>query len=152
VALGVMLVIGAAVAFTSLYGLELIPVRSITLGVVVIAGALALMVTPWWLWLARGLAEERAERLRSQHRAEVAAQLHDSVLQTLTLMQKRAEDPRAVATLARHQERELRAWLSGSDPAPATTLAAALQTAVAELEDDGEWGCWRPTGQILVDW
>jgi hypothetical protein len=56
-------------------------------------------------------------------------------------MQKRAEDPRAVATLARHQERELRAWLSGSDPAPATTLAAALQTAVAELEDDGEWGC-----------
>ena len=83
----------------------------------------ALILAPWWLRLARGLTEERAERIRSQERAEVAAHLHDSVLQTLALMQKRADDPREVAALARRQERELRAWLNGGDAARARRVA-----------------------------
>jgi signal transduction histidine kinase len=83
----------------------------------------------------RGLAAERAERVRSQERAELAAHLHDSVLQTLALMQKRADDPREVAALARRQERELRAWLNGRRPDEAS-LAAALEAAAQEVEDD----------------
>ena len=59
----------------------------------------------------RSLASERSARIREQERAEVAAHLHDSVLQTLALIQKRAADPREVAGLARRQERELRSWL-----------------------------------------
>ena len=78
---------------------------------------------PLWVRLVR----ERTERIRSQERAEVAAHLHDSVLQTLALVQRRADDPRAVATLARKQERELRAWLNGTPNGSAVTLAAALQ-------------------------
>ena len=84
----------------------------------------------------RGLAAERAARIRSQERAEVAAHLHDSVLQTLALVQKRADDPRAVAALARRQERELRAWLNNTRPAGTATLAGALEAAAAEVESD----------------
>ena len=99
--------------------------------------AIAIILTPWWLRLVRGLTEEREERIRSQERAEVAAHLHDSVLQTLALMQKRAAEPREVAALARRQERELRAWLNGERrDQPRATLAAALEAAVAEVEDD----------------
>ena len=83
----------------------------------------------------RGLAAERAERIRSQERAEVAAHLHDSVLQTLALVQKRADDPREVAALARRQERELRAWLDGGRPEPGDSLASSLEAAAAEVEE-----------------
>ena len=86
--------------------------------------------------LVRGLATERAARIRSQERAEVAAHLHDSVLQTLALVQKRADDPREVAALARRQERELRAWLNNTRPAGTATLAGALEAAAAEVEGD----------------
>ena len=99
--------------------------------------AVALILAPWWLRLVRGLAAERAERIRSQERAEVAAHLHDSVLQTLALVQKRAGDPREVAGLARRQERELRAWLNGGRPAGRARHArGALEAAAAEVEED----------------
>jgi signal transduction histidine kinase len=98
------------------------------LGIVVIAG-------PWLIRLTSDLAEERAERVRSQERADVAAHLHDSVLQTLTLIQKSANDPAAVARLARAQERDLRSWLFGSAGGDATTLAAALRGLGGEVED-----------------
>src|ERR671922_599305 len=111
VALGAALVVGAALVFLWLNGaLELD--RDVTLAVLVVVTAMTLILAPWWLRLARGLTEERAERIRTQERAELAAHLHDSVLQTLALMQKRAEEPREVAALARRQERELRAWLN----------------------------------------
>ena len=87
----------------------------------------------------RSLTEERAERIRSQERAEMAAHLHDSVLQTLALVQQRSDDPRAVAALARRQERELRAWLVGAARrrrATRRSLAAALETAASEVERD----------------
>ena len=86
-------------------------VRDAALAAIVAVLALVLILAPFLWRLGRNLAAERAERIRSQERAELAAHLHDSVLQTLTLMQKRADDPREVAALARRQERELRAWL-----------------------------------------
>ena len=105
------------------------------LAVLVVVVALTLILAPWWLRLVRGLTAERAERIRSQERAELAAHLHDSVLQTLALVQKRAGDPRAVANLARRQERELRAWLDGGRPDPGESLASALEAAAAEVEE-----------------
>jgi len=68
-------------------------------------------------------------------RAEVAAQVHDSVLQTLALIQRHADEPRRVATLARRQERELRDWLYGDGTAKAETLGGALALAAAEIEE-----------------
>ena len=96
---------------------------------------LALILGPWIARLLGDLGEERRERVRSQERADVAAHLHDSVLQTLALLQKNAGDPAAVATLARRQERELRDWLYGNDEQPGDSLAAALRASAAEVED-----------------
>ena len=72
---------------------------------------LALIVGPRWLRTSRALAAERLERARATERAELGGMLHDSVLQTLALIQDRSDDPTEVAALARRQERELRAWL-----------------------------------------
>ena len=109
---------------------------NVGLTVLVLFACAFVILAPWWLRLVRNLSAERAERIRSQERAEVAAHLHDSVLQTLALVQRRAGDPRAVAGLARRQERELRAWLSGRPaPAPGESLTAALEHAAAEVEE-----------------
>jgi signal transduction histidine kinase len=126
-----------------LAALGLFAVQSGRLGVardVLLAGVLgvvglALIVGPWVFRLAGDLSEERAERIRSQERADVAAHLHDSVLQTLALIQKHAEDGRTVSKLARAQERDLRGWLYGEDAHPETSVAAALRAAAAEVED-----------------
>ena len=92
-------------------------------------GGLALLAGPWVWRMANQLIEERASRMRADARAEVAAHLHDSVLQTLALMQ-RSNEPREMATLARTQERELRAWLYGRPPDAAETR---LRDAVEEM-------------------
>ncbi len=94
---------------------------------------LGLVLGPWILGLWTDLAEERRERIRSQERADVAAHLHDSVLQTLALLQKNADDPATVATLARRQERELRDWLYGRQDAGAS-FATGLRDLAAEAE------------------
>src|SRR3954454_10136788 len=78
-----------------------------------IAGALLLIAGPWLWRLALERDAERAARIRSDERSEVAARVHDSVLQTLALIQRHAQEPRRVASLARRQERELRGWLYG---------------------------------------
>ncbi|MBI5105093.1 MAG: PspC domain-containing protein, partial [Solirubrobacterales bacterium] len=131
---GIALIVGAALLILQTSG-ALTGARDAVLGVLVTAAAIALVSAPFWWRLVRGLDAERAERIRSQERAEVAAHLHDSVLQTLALVQKRAEDPKAVAALARRQERELRAWLSGAPEArPDERLADALRAAAAEAE------------------
>ena len=102
-----------------------------TLGIL----GIAFIAGPWLFRLSSDLSEERAERVRSQERADVAAHLHDSVLQTLTLIQKSANDPTAVARLARAQERDLRSWLFQSSGADPTTLAAALRTISGEVDE-----------------
>jgi signal transduction histidine kinase len=104
------------------------------LAVAATLGGAAVILGPWFWRLARQLAEERRQRIRSQERAEVAAHLHDSVLQTLALIQRSAE-PREMATLARAQERELRAWLyGGSRAADHTLLSTAMNDAAAGVE------------------
>jgi signal transduction histidine kinase len=110
--------------------------RAMVAGAAVCAG-LALVAGPWWWRLSHDLAEERQERIRSQERDEVAAHIHDSVLQTLALIQRNCDDPKTVATLARQQERELRGWLYGSaTPADAEEgLAAALLRVSDDVED-----------------
>ena len=135
IGIGVTLVLTAAVVFLQFTG-ALRAATDVALAAVVVAIALGVIFAPFFVRLLTSLSIERAERIRSQERAEVAAHLHDSVLQTLALMQKRADDPREVAALARRQERELRTWLSGA-PARADGerwLAAALQAAADEIE------------------
>lgn len=115
----------------------------------------AVLTVPWWLRLMRALSEERSARIRTDERAEIAAHLHDSVLQTLALIQQQSESGREVRRLARGQERELRSWLYGpqgyelgsagagrpdgslgrhSDTV-AAAFAAALHAAAGEVED-----------------
>jgi signal transduction histidine kinase len=98
--------------------------------------ALLLVVGPWIWRLARERAAERNERIRSQERAELAARVHDSVLQTLALIQRAAGDPRRVATLARRQERELRTWLY-REPGrlDGDSLVGAIEAAATEIEE-----------------
>jgi signal transduction histidine kinase/phage shock protein PspC (stress-responsive transcriptional regulator) len=126
-----------------LAALVLFAVQSGGLGVAreaVVAGALgvgglALTIGPWLLRLTTDLSEERAARVRSQERADMAAHLHDSVLQTLALIQKHSGDARTVATLARAQERDLRSWLYAEQPPVDTSVASALRAVAAEVED-----------------
>ena len=93
------------------------------------------MSSPWWVRMARDLTAERSARIREQERAEVAAHVHDSVLHTLTLIQRHVDDPREVARLARAQERELRGWLYRPSPDAAQTSRPPLERAAAEVED-----------------
>jgi signal transduction histidine kinase/phage shock protein PspC (stress-responsive transcriptional regulator) len=96
---------------------------------------LAVVLAPWLHRSRNALNEARAEKVRADARADMAAHLHDSVLQTLALIQRQSEDPKAVQQLARRQERELRTWLYGEEAAE-STLKAALIAAAAEVEDE----------------
>ncbi len=114
--------------------------RDLAVAAVVVLAGVTLIFGTSWVGLVRTLRVERAERIRSQERADMAAHLHDSVLQTLALIQRNAADAPEVATLARRQERELRDWLAGRpvvEPGAAgTTLASALQAMAAAVEAD----------------
>ncbi len=96
---------------------------------------LAVVVAPWLHRSRTALNTARADKVRADARADMAAHLHDSVLQTLAMIQVQAEDPRAVQRLARRQERELRGWLY-ADEAAGATLKAALTEAAAEVENE----------------
>jgi signal transduction histidine kinase len=135
VAAGVVLVtVGVVWLLASQDGL-----RAATRGILAVVAAvvgLLLITGPWWWRLARDLRDERRARVRAQERAEVAAHIHDSVLQTLALIQAKAGQPREVQRLARAQERELRTWLFGRPRAEDDgTLARAVEAAAAEVED-----------------
>jgi signal transduction histidine kinase len=102
-----------------------------------VIAAIVLLLGPWWLRIGRDLVEERQARVRLQERDEVASRVHDSVLQTLALIQRQADDPQKVITLARVQERELRDVLFGgpkSADGPASTFAGALRDVQQDVE------------------
>lgn len=127
IVLGLGVVILAQVDFASL--------RSSLLAVVVTLVGIGLLTVPLWLKMWRDLGRERAARIRNEEREEIASHLHDSVLQTLALIQKQADSPLEVQRLARSQERELRKWLFGEGEAAHTSLAEALRTIAGEVED-----------------
>ncbi len=108
----------------------------VALAALVVAVALTLISAPFWRATFKRLGAERVARARADERADVAAHLHDSVLQTLALIRKRSDDPEQVGRLARRQERELRDWLSDTEPSrPDERLADALRAAAADIED-----------------
>ena len=132
------MVLGAGLvgtAFTivvaSQIGVALLPTVAL-LTVLVLAG-LGLIAAPFIYQFRRTMAAEREAKILADARADMAAHLHDSVLQTLALIQRQAEDPAQVATLARRQERELRTWLYGQQDEP-TQLKAALSHAAQEVD------------------
>ena len=104
--------------------------------IAVVVGGLAIFAAPAVGRMLRTLDDERAMRIRDDERAAVAAHLHDSVLQSLVLIQ-RSDDPRRMANLARRQERELRAWLYGAtQPGEPASLHAAIDALAVEIEAD----------------
>lgn len=131
---GLAAVAGGAVAFAvantdfQAFGDALLAVGLTVAGLMLIFG-------PWWFRLGRDLLDERRGRIRSEERAEVAARIHDSVLQTLALIQQRAAESPEIAQLARRQERDLRRWLFGAPGSPDGTLKAAVAEAAAAVED-----------------
>jgi signal transduction histidine kinase len=139
-ALGALMVLGGIAVMTSggtpwnRTGRVLIAAFALLLGAVLIA-------LPFLLRIFRELTAERSERIRSQERAEVAALMHDSVLHTLTLIQRNSADGAEVSRLARAQERELRSWLYEGAPKPGAapeeedTFSRAVKAAVAQVED-----------------
>ena len=132
-ALGTIVLFAGLAAFAaSRSAIEALGAPLLAIAVTVVG--LMLLFGPWIWRLASDLNEERIGRIRSDERTEVASHLHDSVLQTLALIQ-RAEDPRRMVTLARAQERELRQWLYDRKEAPGEeTLLAALETAAGRVE------------------
>jgi signal transduction histidine kinase len=128
----VLLVIGLA-----LFGTAAVPDLGSTVLAVIITGVGVTLVFGPWMWkLAEDLGAERRERIRQEERAEMAAHLHDSVLQTLALIQ-RTDDSKRMVTLARAQERELRKWLYERVPdSEGERLSDALQAAADRIEAD----------------
>jgi signal transduction histidine kinase len=128
----VLLVIGLA-----LFGSAAVPdLGSTALAVIVTGVGVTLVFGPWMWRLAEDLGTERRERIRQEERAEMAAHLHDSVLQTLALIQ-RTDDSKRMVTLARAQERELRKWLYERVPdSEGERLSDALQAAADRIEAD----------------
>jgi signal transduction histidine kinase len=127
----VLVLLGGAYA---LHKANVSGIRDGLVAVIVTVAGIALVTGPWWMRMLSALSEERAERIRSQERADIAAHLHDSVLQTLALIQRNAGSPREVARLARGQERELRTLLYAT-PTASGQLSEQLRCAAAEVED-----------------
>lgn len=123
----------AAVVINSVSFLDAIQLLIVAVAVV---GGMALVVAPSLIRIGQDFDVERQERVRADERARMAAHLHDSVLQTLTLIQRNADDPQRTAQIARQQERELRQWLYGKEPArPGTVrLDPALQAMANRVE------------------
>ncbi len=133
--LGGVTLIVSGLGVVILAQVDLEALRSSLLAVVVTLVGAGLLTVPLWLRLWRALGAERAARIRNEEREEIASHLHDSVLQTLALIQKQADHPQEVARLARGQERELRKWLFGGGDADQSSLAEALRIIAGEVED-----------------
>ncbi len=128
----VLAVAGVALALSQVAVLA--QAGSLVFGIAITIVGIGLVFGPWILRLIRDLGDERRDRIRATERAEVAAHLHDSVLQTLALIQ-RTDDSRRAVTLARAQERELRAWLYGRQPdTDGMPLSVAMEALAGRVE------------------
>jgi signal transduction histidine kinase len=108
-------------------------------GGLLVLGAVAILLGPWWLGIARDLVDERQARIRAEERADMAARVHDSVLQTLAMIQRRADQPQQVIQLARAQERELRSWLfDGKAPGSLDDQDLTLAAGIRRIQQDVE--------------
>jgi len=135
VAIGSLLIVGAMTVFLA-NSYSISTAGPMLLAAAVAIGGLGLIGGPWIWSIGRDLIDERSTRIRTEERAEMAAHLHDSVLQTLALIQ-RAPAQREMASLARTQERELRAWLYGRAPTLAgTRLRDAIDAMAGRVERD----------------
>jgi signal transduction histidine kinase/phage shock protein PspC (stress-responsive transcriptional regulator) len=144
---GVLLVAGLAWLFSAHASLALLRPLG---GVVLVIAAIVLFLGPWWLRIARDLVLERQAKVRAEERVEIAARVHDSVLQTLALIQRRADDPQKVIQLARMQERELRSWLfEGRDPNE-TEADSTLTGGVRQIQQDVEARYGVPVEAVTV--
>jgi len=131
---GLVLVIAGLVVFSG-QGTGIQELVSVLTAMLIVLLGVALVLAPWWVRLARAVGSERNARIREAERADIAAHLHDSVLQTLTLIRANADDGDTVARLARTQERELREWLYADRPASEDSLATQIRALVAQVED-----------------
>lgn len=127
IAIGVIAIINGFWVENSLF-------KAVVTGLAVV-GFVIIAVLPVMLQLNRQLMKTQVERAQESQRADIAAHLHDSVLQTLALIRQQADDPQAVASLARSQERELRGWLYGSAPATEQTTVQMLREVLGQIED-----------------
>ncbi|HEU4894264.1 MAG TPA: ATP-binding protein, partial [Acidimicrobiia bacterium] len=133
--LGIARLAGGIIMFSTAIG-QVFELSVVFLAVFLTGLGVFVAFGPWVRRLLGDLSAERSERIRQEERAEVAAHLHDSVLQTLALIQ-RTDDPQRMAMLARHQESELRDWLYGTAPLDGVDLVStALKQAAARVESD----------------
>ena len=149
VAAGAALVV-AGLALGVVGQVDFAALRSSVLAVLATLVGVLLLTVPLWVRLWRSLEEERSARVREAERSEIASHLHDSVLQSLALIQKRAGDPAEVAVLARRQERELRAWLFGSGAGESTGGAPSVGGAVEDICADVEEAYGLRVEQVVV--
>ena len=132
--LGVALVLVGLISF-GVGGVGFGQAGALLAAVVVVVVGIALVASPFALRLWRERDAERRARIRSEERTEIAAQVHDSVLQSLTLIQRNADDPAEVARIARAQERDLRRWLYPAPTSSASSFRTELEEIAAEVED-----------------
>ncbi len=133
---GLAVALGGAIAVASIANLSIVQIITALIVGIAVVGVITLVAAPSVIGLGRSLDEERLERIRIDERARISAHLHDSVLQTLTLIQRHAEDPAKTAALARKQERELRTWLYGAkaNAADSVLLGPAIEALASSVE------------------
>jgi signal transduction histidine kinase len=131
----VLFVAGTAILVS---GHESIRMLAPLAGAVLLLAAIAVVLGPWWLGIARDLVAERRARIRAEERADMAARVHDSVLQTLAMIQRRADQPQQVIQLARAQERELRSWLFDGRAPGSMDTEMTLSAGVRQIQQEVE--------------
>jgi len=135
VLLGSALIFAAIVVFATSSQAELASVGGLLAGFAMGIGGLGFVFSGWVGRLFGDLTSEREARVRGEERADFAAHLHDSVLQTLALIQ-RSNDPAEMNVLARGQERELRDWLYTPTKDGPEHLSESLQERADRVERD----------------
>lgn len=130
-----MMLVGVAVSLVTVAQIGLAQLPAVLLMTLVALAGIGIVAAPWLYQLRRNMLRAEHDKAMADARADMAAHLHDSVLQTLALIQRSAADPQAVQTLARRQERELRTWLYG-DLTQDESFKSALIRAASEIETE----------------